>query len=249
VFCGITISHRAVTVVDYREPWWKQEGRVADTTNIQFRKSPFHDEKGNRIGWTQTYEPLLAGALRVSQKLVDWPNLPWVPFAVIRELSRILNKNSLVLEFGSGRSTVWLAGKAQAVVSIEDCKAWYDKVITILSKRKLENVDYRFLAGNDYTHAADGVDKLFDLIVVDGSYRSQCLENAYGHLKPGGYLYLDNSDTDSWTTDGEMRRAEQLMKRLAEEWSSPLRFYTGFCPGNLHAHQGALLQKRSDLPN
>jgi predicted O-methyltransferase YrrM len=222
---------------------------VADTTNTRLRKSRFHDEKGNCIGWTQTYEPLLAGALRVSQNLVDWPNLPWVPFAVIRELSRILNKNCLVLEFGSGRSTVWLARKSQAVMSIEDCKAWYEKVTTILSKFKLDNVDYRFLAGNDYTHAADTADKMFDLIVIDGSYRSQCLENAHRYLKPGGYLYLDNSDTEMAAADGEMRRAEQMMKRLAQEWSSPLKFYTGFCPGNLHAHQGALLQKGSGLLN
>src|SRR5271168_4615552 len=70
-------------------------------------------------------------------------------------------------------------------------------------------------------------------IVVDGNCRSKCIENAHRKLKASGYLYLDNSDTNMTSPDGDMRLAEAKMRKLAEEWSAPLKFYTGYAPGQL----------------
>jgi predicted O-methyltransferase YrrM len=209
----------------------------------QYRQGRLYDEKGNRISWLQLYEPALAAALKVSQIVADRPYLPWVPFAVIRRLSRILTKNSRVLEYGSGRSTVWLARRAHSVVSIEDSQVWYEKVLQLFKDLQLTNVDYRLRSAENYSADSEFPDESFDLIIIDGCCRSRCLENAYGKLRRGGYLYLDNSDTDMTMTDGDMRRAEARMRQLAEQWSSEIEFYTGFAPGNLHAHQGALLRR------
>jgi hypothetical protein len=35
---------------------------------------------------------------------------------------------------------------------------------------------------------------LFDLVVVDGRARNDCIKYGAGHVKPGGMLVLDNSD-------------------------------------------------------
>jgi hypothetical protein len=207
------------------------------------RRSRLHDEKGNRVSIFQLKELGVAGVVRISQALTGRPYLPWVPFAVIRELKLILNKESHILEYGSGRSTIWLAKRSHSVISIEGYQPWYEKVSTILRKLNLQNVDYRFLTGDEYSLASDFADETFDLIVVDGNSRSKCLENAHRKLKVGGYLYLDNSDTDMAIPDGDMRLAEAKMRKLAEEWSAPLKFYTGYSPGSIHPHQGALLQK------
>jgi predicted O-methyltransferase YrrM len=159
-------------------------------------------------------------------------------------LNRILDKKgSRVLEYGSGRSTIWFARHSYSVISIESHQAWHDKVSKLFKKLNLKNVEYQFLTGEQYSSASDFADESFDLVIIDGNYRSKCLENACRKLKPGGYLYLDNSDTDMTITDGDMRLAEAKMRQLAEEWSSPLEFYTGFSPGNLHPHQGALLRR------
>jgi predicted O-methyltransferase YrrM len=214
-----------------------------DHCSSSCRKSRLHDEKGNRVSILQLHELLLAGLLKGSQALTGKPYLPWVPFAVIRRLARILNKNSCVLEFGSGRSTIWFAQRSHLVVSIEDCLPWYEKMSELFRKLDLRNVDHRFLAGDQYSTASDLTDESFDLVVIDGSYRSKCVEYTHTKLKHDGYLYLDNSDTDMTIPNGDMRLAELKMKQLAEEWSSPLEFFTGFPPGNLHPHQGALLRK------
>ena len=217
---------------------------MLNPSNTGFLKSHLHDEKGNRVRWNQAYEPFLAGALKVSQRVADWPYLPWVPFAVMRQLSRFLaSKQCRVLEYGSGRSTVWLAQRSFHVVSIENSEAWHEKVSVVLKKQRLNNVDYRFLTGEDYIKPPGFADGTFDLIIIDGILRSKCLENVHGMLKAGGCLYLDNSDTDMASPDGDMRKAEGTMRSLAQEWSVRLEFYTGYCPGNLHPHQGALLRK------
>jgi predicted O-methyltransferase YrrM len=208
------------------------------------RQNRLYDEKGNRVSVFQLSELLLAGALTISQALTDRPYLPWVPFAVIKKLTRVLNKDSRVLEYGSGRSTIWLARRAHSVISIEDCQAWHEKVSETFKKLNLQNVDYRFLTGDMYCSASDFVDETFDLIIVDGKYRSKCVENTHRKLKAGGYLYLDNSDTDMAVPNGDMRLAEAKMRSLAQEWSAPLEFYTGYSPGNLHPHQGALVRKQ-----
>ena len=221
--------------------WQKGWGVFLDAMST--RRNRFYDEKGNRVSTRHLYQILLSAGLKGSYAITGGPCLPWIPFQVISRLKAILTRSCKVLEFGSGRSTVWLSRRSGSVVSIEDCRPWYDKVSLLLGKLKLNNVDYRFLAGEAYYSAASFADESFDLIIVDGSYRSKCLENAYSKLKAGGYIYLDNSDTDMESSTGDMRVAERILLGLSEVWSSPVEFYTGFSPGNLHAHQGALLRK------
>jgi hypothetical protein len=214
----------------------------ASTTGSRHRRNRFYDEKGNRVSVSRFHEFLLAACLKGTQALTDKPYLPWVPFPVIRRLKGILDKNSSVLEYGSGRSTIWLARQSKSVTSIESYLPWFERVSSLFTDLGLD-VDYRFRSEQDYSSAAGFADESFDLIVVDGIQRSKCIENVHTKLKHGGYLYLDNSDTDTAAPGGDMRLAEAKMKQLSDIWSSPIEFYTGFSPGNLHVHQGALLRK------
>jgi hypothetical protein len=206
-------------------------------------RSRLHDEKGNQIPAGQIHEIFAAAALRISTSLIDRPYLPWVPFKVINELTNILNKQSHVLEFGSGRSTVWYARKSLSVTSIEDNTAWSEKMSFIFKKLRIDNVDYRLLTGSAYFNTVGFSDAYFDLVVVDGSHRANCVESAHTKLKRGGYLYLDNSDKDMTDPKGDMRIAERTLLKLAEEWSSTPRYFLGYPPGNLFPHQGVLLKK------
>jgi hypothetical protein len=211
--------------------------------NDGVHRNRFYDEKGNRIRNDQLIEMAASAALRLCQSVTDQPYLPWIPFEVISRFNSILKSSSRVLEFGSGRSTVWYARKAAHVISIEDCEPWYQRVSAILKKLDLRNVDYRYSTGEDYYSIDDVAPESVELLIIDGSYRDLCIERAHAKIVSGGYIYFDNSDMDMKIPNGERRLAEALMLNLADQWHSQPEYFTGFAPGQFFPNQGMLLQK------
>lgn len=76
--------------------------------------------------------------------------------------------------------------------------------------------------------AGDG----FDLIMVDGEYRADCVEVARSCLRPGGMVYLDNSDVEP--------DAKKNLARLAKERGATIRLFTDFAPTAFFVNQGML---------
>ena len=77
------------------------------------------------------------------------PNSPWTTPASIIIFKRLLNKEMTALEFGSGRSTLFLAKRTKHLVSVEHHEKWYKLVKLNLKKFKIDNVDYRFVPKNE----------------------------------------------------------------------------------------------------
>ncbi|MEP7340597.1 MAG: class I SAM-dependent methyltransferase [Acidobacteriota bacterium] len=116
------------------------------------------------------------------------------------------------LEFGSGRSTSWLAHHLGQLTSVEHVAAWFDKVREDLHREKVGNVDYRLIP-LDHTESEpeqenyqplpayvrvleDFADDELDFVIVDGHYRTTCIKFGLRKLKPGGLLLVD--DTNLW---------------------------------------------------
>lgn len=143
--------------------------------------------------------------------------VPWVPFDVCAWLKQHVSPASRVFEWGSGGSTVFLGSRAASLVSVEHELEWYRRVRTELERRGLSRVDYRWIAaepeppqGQQYSSGhstARGLgfrayveaigafpDESFDLILIDGRARTSCLGAAWGKVRRGGHVLLDNSD-------------------------------------------------------
>jgi predicted O-methyltransferase YrrM len=140
-------------------------------------------------------------------------------------------------------STVWFSIHAGEVCSVEDYRQWHDKVTGIFSQKGINNVIYKFAetASDYYTFMSDDA-KGFDLIMVDGNWRSKCIMNAAKLLKPGGILYLDNSDKDSSPQGGDMRLAEQLAREFAQSKCAKITEFTDFAPTQLFVQQGIMIR-------
>jgi predicted O-methyltransferase YrrM len=116
------------------------------------------------------------------------------------------------LEFGSGRSTTWFAGRLGSLTSVEHDARWYAQVRAKLDRRQIANVDLKLIPLDhseseperaDYNPAPAYVavldefrDRSLDLVVVDGHYRTTCVKRSVPKLKPGGLLLVD--DTEMW---------------------------------------------------
>ena len=211
----------------------------------RLRKSRLHDEKGNFVSWPKicTNGPCAFATALLRLGIGYRPPSPWISYTAIRFFKKFLSPQSRVLEFGSGMSTIWFATHAGEVYSVEAYRPWYEKVDRMIQKRQFKNIHYTFACTEDaYAGFVADDRKGFDLILVDGDWRSSCVSRASHMLRPGGILYLDNSDKDSAPQGGDMRLAEKLAREFAARMGGSITLITDFAPTQLFVQQGLLVQ-------
>jgi predicted O-methyltransferase YrrM len=148
---------------------------------------------------------------------------PWISYRAAVEIGRLLRPEWRVLEFGAGMSTVWFAEKVSFVLTIEANREWHDWVRKQLEARALANVEVRLRQEpGAYASAVTRDDGPFDFALIDGDWRSQCVEPSLRALRPGGFVYIDN-------VDGPGRDAAQLLRTKVP--SLDFCLYTDLAPG------------------
>jgi predicted O-methyltransferase YrrM len=118
---------------------------------------------------------------------------PWLGVDAIAKLDSILKPESMVLECGSGASTLWIAPKVTRLCSYEHNPKWVQAVELELERRNITNVDLCHDADYPKTGIKFAKD-LFDIVIIDGRGRNKGIETGFPLVKPGGYLILDNSN-------------------------------------------------------
>ncbi|MDB5322401.1 MAG: hypothetical protein JWN40_4032 [Phycisphaerales bacterium] len=117
--------------------------------------------------------------------------VPWFTYPAIEYIKQLDLTDKRVLEYGSGFSTMFWAKRTKSVVSIEDDKAWYEK----LKPQLPANVNYIHVNNEqEYVGAVGKLEGQFDIIINDGIYRLSCAKASRPKLADGGIVILDNSD-------------------------------------------------------
>jgi predicted O-methyltransferase YrrM len=123
---------------------------------------------------------------------IEPPFRPELLLPVQLIIERILDNGGNVFEFGSGHSTLWFAEFCN-VVSVEHDQEWYDEVMGALGNTRYEATVH--LVFED--EIADSIENYgdFDLILVDclADQRTRAARLAMSHVKPGGWILLDDS--------------------------------------------------------
>jgi len=165
------------------------------------------------------------------------PRLPWISYDAIRTLDGLLKPDMTVLEYGSGMSTLWLAERVRSVVSVDDSAEWIAYQREGMQRRGISNVTLVHAADKaTYSRPAEGP---FDFILIDGRYRDECARQALRLLKPGGAIYLDNSDVVRFSDlDGNLDDARELLARDA----GSVEAFVDFVPTVLFVSTGHLYQ-------
>jgi len=173
--------------------------------------------------------PIYAARL-VAQRIYEicHPDQPWIAQGAVRFLEERLDRSCEALEWGSGRSTAWLARRVKHLVSVEHDRRWYELVRASLEKAQAQNVDYQYIPLNHpvsepthavypvqpaYVRAAEKLaDRSLGLVMIDGHYRQACVLICLSKLKPGGLLVIDNTDRvplDEWGVPAHWRLVHQ----------------------------------------
>jgi hypothetical protein len=200
----------------------------------------FLDGQGFRPPLRATLNAPLALYQTISRKVFhQYPRLPWIPFAAINRLNCLIQSDWIVVEVGSGMSTLWYADRCQRIISIEADKAWFDMLSVFLRKEEKVNVDLRYEWQSErMADFNEYMDESLDLVIIDGGPRETCVRNALVKVKPGGYIYLDNSDMHSLCGN-----AVKILLDWIHDDTQYYSFYTDFVPGNFFVNQGLLVQR------
>ena len=149
--------------------------------------------------------------------------LPWVTYSFIDFISDRLNTTMDIFEFGSGNSTLWYASKVNAVTSVEHDNIWFEKIKENMPKNV--NINYKkLLYDGEYSKFSNTLDKKFDIAIVDGRDRVNCMKNAIKDIKEEGVIVLDDSEREYYK-DGIAFLLNQGFKRIDFWGISPGLFY------------------------
>jgi len=147
--------------------------------------------------------------------------LPWITVGAMREIGQKLHDDMRVFEYGSGGSTLFFANAVKEVVSVEHDPQWHEVVKKRLGEKSYSNVElhlappeqlenpdmvrcpslwkkeYKGMDFYQYVYTINQYpDNYFDLILIDGRSRSECLRMSVPKLRNGGTIVLDNADRE-----------------------------------------------------
>ena len=210
---------------------------------VECRISRFHDEKGNFVDATDLVNAVPAFITALMKRLFGYrPKVPMISYRARRVIAAMLKPQSKMIEFGSGNSTPWFAARAGMIVSIEDDKNWYGHVQNLLKEMDIRNVSHVMRTEKNYADLSNIDDATLDFALVDGTDREGCIRSVVPKLKPGAFLYLDNSDKDMTFPNGDLRRAEKALLEAIEMRGGSVQYFSDFSPTNFFVEQGMLAQ-------
>jgi len=159
---------------------------------------------------------------RISPQLGD--EQPWLNYELVSFLKH--QPRGWVVEFGSGRSTMWLASQGFFVFSTEHDRKWANHVSVALQRRNLvTQVDYNLIDLNSGPSQAFDiylrpfVDKKLPeqpvLVLVDGLFRPECLRACAGLVAHGTQLILHDADREEYQrTVADLKSCSHIETRV-----------------------------------
>lgn len=141
-------------------------------------------------GWIESY-------IRKVPVNMDGSPLPWITLPCLDFITERLKKDFNIFEFGAGNSTVFFSSYVKKIVSIEHEKEWFERIY----RNAPANVCINYcplIYDGEYCRFALKTDKKFDLIVVDGRDRVNCIKNCLNSLTDDGCVILDDSEREEY---------------------------------------------------
>src|SRR5262245_57812837 len=133
--------------------------------------------------------------LRVIAYQLFHPAEPWLTQDALRAIKSFIASDMRAFEWGSGKSTLWLAQQVRELVSIEQDPEWYARVQAMLGGARIGNTQLKLAEPDGYAAEISGFpDGFFDLVIIDGADRNKCIRAAESKVRPGGWIVVDNAE-------------------------------------------------------
>lgn len=129
----------------------------------------------------------------------DGSEVPWMNYTVTNVLKERLNDHLSLFEFGSGYSTLFYAKLVKNVISVEYDRNWFDLIggrgklpgnVSLIYREK--DID------GMYCRSISEFDQEYDVVIVDGRDRINCVKQAIEKLSKIGVIILDDSERERY---------------------------------------------------
>ena len=147
---------------------------------------------------------------------------PWWIEDSVPYVEKLLNKDMVVFEYGSGRSTIWFAERVKKIYSVEYQEKWMKQVQQWADDRKLNNIELMFCPKEPegpYCRTIEQVKEPIDFLIVDGRNRVESFITALPYLKSNAIVVLDDSQRSRYTVAKEL--LDSAWKEVS--WQAPPR--------------------------
>lgn len=117
----------------------------------------------------------------------------WMTYPFLDFFEERLGSEMSIFEYGCGNSTLYLESRVGRVFSVEHDKIWYESIkkkVTAKTELLFRSIEPQI----DYVQCIKDVVELFDIVIVDGRYRNNCVEFSISFLKDEGVLILDDAE-------------------------------------------------------
>ena len=121
-------------------------------------------------------------------------------------ITKHFSPDKIMLEWGSGGSTIEFSPNLKKYYSIEHNKEWYDNVSKELKLNNINNVHYKFIEQNeprnpdgrqseyiqfkDYIDIVDTFNTKFDIVLIDGRARRLCAKKIIPYLNKDAVIII-----------------------------------------------------------
>lgn len=167
----------------------------------------------------------------------DGDPIPWMNYSFIDFLEPRINSSMKVFEYGSGYSTLYLSDKVHSITSIEFDKSWFEKMKGNLNEKDNCEVIYRPDPENYNVAIKEFNENYFDVIIVDGRDRKECVKHIIPYLSDGGVVILD----DSWKS-----KFDEVFELFKKNGFKELSF-TGLKAGGLIVEQTTVFYRNNNV--
>ena len=147
--------------------------------------------------------------------------IPWCTYPFIYFIEPRLNNSMKVFEFGSGNSTFWFSNRISNIVSLEHDRQWYIKLLDKMPKNA-RLVYKEFTIDGEYANYINETGEKYDLILIDGRDRVNCVKRSVQALSAEGVLIFDNSNVETYVEAMEFLN-EHNFKRLDFHGIAPIK--------------------------
>jgi hypothetical protein len=140
----------------------------------------------------------------------DGTEVPWMNYCVVSFLEQRLQNDFQLFEYGSGFSTLFFSRLVASVTSVEHDRNWFEKV----HARLPTNVELVLRAEDDdgdYCRSIHAAGRHYDVVIVDGRDRVNCMKQSLGRLTSRGVLVLDDSQRPQYAPGVAMARSEGFL--------------------------------------
>jgi len=185
----------------------------------------------NDVGWFN--------AFRIGEP-VDKNNqpIPWFTYPAIDFLAGRLNKNLKVFEFGSGNSSLFFAKRVSSITSVEHNKEWFEKIKNSLPENSvIHHVESK--SSEQYLQPFIKIGRKFDIIIIDGIFRNECLIESINFLAGESVIILDDSERVDYA-EGKNFLLNKNFKRID---------FNGISPGLLYQKSTSIFYRQDNCLN